>query len=172
MFDGLFVHAERTVFVAASRLEVMDILRLASLTYLQPLSLRELAAIAPAAEEISIPAGGRMLLDGPLHQELVLVAAGRGSVRCAGETIAELGPGDAFGPLAAPRAAYPTARITAHTALRLVAFSTHEVRYLRRTAPEALAALVAACGPAPAPVPVPVPVPVAVAVAVAAHAAA
>ncbi len=133
----------------------MDILRLASLTYLQSLSLRELGAIAACATEVTIPAGGRVLLDGPFAQELVLVATGRGSVRCAGETIAELGPGEAFGPLAAPRAAYPTATVTALTPLRLVTFSTREVRYLRCTAPDVLDALVAACGQAPSPAAVP-----------------
>jgi hypothetical protein len=127
----------------------MDLLRLAALTYLPWLSVRELAAIAPCAAELAIPAGGRMLLDAPLHQELVLVATGRGSVRCAGETIAELGPGDAFGTLAAPRCAYAAATVTARTTLRLVTFSTRDVRYLRRTAPDALDALLAACSPRP-----------------------
>jgi CRP/FNR family transcriptional regulator, cyclic AMP receptor protein len=127
----------------------MDILRLAALTYLQPLSLRELAAIAPCASEAAIPAGGRMLLDGSFSQELVLVATGRGSVRCAGETIAELGPGDACGPLAAPRCVHATATVTALTPLRVVTFSTRDVRYLRRTAPDALAALLAACAAGP-----------------------
>lgn len=127
----------------------MDILRLAALTYLQPLSMRELATIAPCAAEISIPAGGRVLLDGPFAQELVLVATGRGSVRCAGETIGALGPGDAFGALAPPRAAYATATVTALTPLRLVTFGTRDVSHLRRTAPEALDALVAACAQAP-----------------------
>lgn len=126
----------------------MEILRLASLTYLQPLSLRELAAIAPCAAELTIPAGGRVLLDGPFAQELVLVATGRGSVRCAGETISDLGPGDAFGALAPPRSAYATATVTALTTLRLVTFSTRDVRHLRRTAPDALDALVAACAAA------------------------
>ncbi len=129
----------------------MDLLRLAALTYLQPLSIRELATIAPCAAEIAVPAGRRVLLDGPLHQELVLVATGRGSVRCAGETIGELGPGDAFGTLAAPRSAYATATVTALTPLRLVTFSTHEVRYLRRTAAETLDALLAVCAAGPAP---------------------
>ena len=127
----------------------MEILRLASLTHLGSLSMRELAAIAPYAAEISIPAGRRMLLDGPFAQELVLVAAGRGSVRCAGESLGEIGPGDVFGPLTPRRSAYPTATVAAHSALRLVTFSTRDVRHLRRTAPATLEALLAACAQAP-----------------------
>jgi CRP-like cAMP-binding protein len=112
--------------------------------------VRELATIAPRASEIAIPAGDRVLLAGPFAQELVLVATGRGSVRCAGETIGELGPGDAFGALAPPRTSYPTATVTALTRLWLVTFSTREVEYLRRTAPDALDALLAACAQGPA----------------------
>lgn len=135
----------------------MELLRLASLTYLQPLSLPELAAIAPCATESSIPAGGRVLLDGPFAQELVLVATGRGVVRCAGETIAELGPGDAFGTLVPSRTAYATATVTALTRLRLVTFSTRAVAHLRRIAPDALDALLAVCAPMPSPVDRPAP---------------
>ena len=127
----------------------MEILRLASLTYLGSLSLRELATIAPYAAEISIPAGRRMLLDGPFAQELALVAAGRGSVRCAGETLGEVGPGDVLGTLAPRRTSYPTATVAALSALRLVTFSTRDVRHLRRTAPATLEALLAACAQAP-----------------------
>jgi hypothetical protein len=42
--------------------------------------------------ELHVTAGSRLLLDGPFPQPLVLITAGRGRVRCAGETIAELGP--------------------------------------------------------------------------------
>lgn len=127
----------------------MEILRLASLTYLGSLSMRELMAIAPHAQEASLPAGRRVLLDGSFDQELVLVAAGRGRVRCAGETVAELGPGDVFGTLAPRLTAYPTATVTALSALRLVTFSPRGVRALRQAAPDALAALLAAGAQAP-----------------------
>lgn len=127
----------------------MEVLRLASLSCLGSLSVRQLTAIAPYAAEVSLPVGSRVLLDGPFAQELVLVATGRGSVRCAGETVAELGPGDAFGSLVPCRTAYPTATVTALCPLRLVTFSTRDVRLLRRAAPDALEALIARCAQAP-----------------------
>ena len=127
----------------------MEILRLASLTSLQSLTLSELAAIAPYAAEISLPAGRRVLLDGPFAQELVLVAAGRGRMRCAGEPVGDLGPGDIFGSLAPRRTAYATATVTALSDLRLVRFSARAVDRLRRTAPDSLAALLAACAQGP-----------------------
>jgi len=127
----------------------MDILRLASLTYLGSLSMRDLSRIAPVAQEVSLPAGSRMLLDGQFAQELVLVATGRGSVRSVGETVAALGPGDVFGTLAPRRTTYPSATVTALSPLRLVTFSTRGLRELDRVAPDALQALLAACADEP-----------------------
>ncbi|MDX6679283.1 MAG: family transcriptional regulator, cyclic receptor protein [Solirubrobacteraceae bacterium] len=141
----------------------METLRLAALTQLHSLSFDELGELAPQAEELWLPAGRRMLFDGRLHHELALVAAGRGLVRCAGETIAELGPGDVLGALCAQRSAYATATVQAASELHLVAFSRRAVRHLRRAAPDAVEALLAACsldvherasalaGPRPAP---------------------
>lgn len=146
----------------------MEILRLASLTYLGTLSLRDLSTIAPHAQELSLPAGGRMLLDGPFAQELVLVATGRGSVRCAGETVAALGPGDAFGTLAPRRTTYATGTVTALSALRLVTFSTRDLRELGHDAPEVLRALLDACAQGRAKAPRPAPAPVVLAAAAAA----
>jgi CRP-like cAMP-binding protein len=127
----------------------MEILRLASLTHLHPLSMSQLAEIAPYASELTVSAGHRLLLDGPFAQELVLVGAGRGRVRCAGEAVAELGPGDVFGALAARRTVYPTATVTAIDDLRLVMFSTRDIRRLRVAMPETVAALLSACALAP-----------------------
>jgi CRP-like cAMP-binding protein len=130
----------------------MEVLRLASLTHLQPirpLSMRQLTELAPFASELTVPAGHRLLLDGPLHQELVLVGSGRGRVRCAGEVVAELGPGDVFGALAPQRGAYPTASVMAMSDLCLVMFSARDVRRLRDTAADTVAALLSACADAP-----------------------
>jgi len=137
------------MFGALSRLKGMEILRLVSLTHMHPLSQDQLAQIAPHAAERVIPAGRRLLLDGPFAQELVLIAGGRGVVRCAGETVTELGPGDVFGELAPGRPAYATATVTAITDLRLVVFSARAIRLLRDAAPDAVAALLAAWAVSP-----------------------
>jgi CRP-like cAMP-binding protein len=127
----------------------MEILRLASLTHMHRLNHEQLALIAPHAAERAVPAGRRLLLDGPFGQELVLIIDGRGVVRCAGESVAELGPGDVFGELAPERPAYATATVTAITDLRLVVFSARAIGLLRDAAPDAVAALLAAGGRAP-----------------------
>lgn len=123
----------------------MDLLRFASLTQLYPLSNEQLAQVAPYASERMIPAGRRLLLDGPFAQELVLIAGGRGVVRCAGEIVRELGPGHVFGELVPERSTYETATVTAITQLRLVVVSGHGIRALREVAPATVEALIAAC---------------------------
>lgn len=123
----------------------METLRLASLTHLHSLSFEELGRLAPHASELWVPAGRRLLLDGSPHYELALIGGGRGLARCAGETVAELGPGDVVGRLSTRRWAYETAAAYAVTALHLVVFSARAVRLLRASAPEAVEALLAAC---------------------------
>ncbi|MEA2148749.1 MAG: hypothetical protein QOD69_579 [Solirubrobacteraceae bacterium] len=123
----------------------MEILRFASLVALIPLSSEQLAQIAPHASERVISPGRRLLLDGPFAQELAFIATGRGVVRCAGEAVAEFGPGDIFGELAAERPAYGTATVTAITELRLAVVGARGLRILRAVAPATVEALLAAC---------------------------
>jgi CRP-like cAMP-binding protein len=144
------VHSKRTLFGRSLRQLGMESLRLASLTHLHSLSLDELDALAPHAGELQVAAGHRLLLGGPLHHELAIIAAGHGLVRCAGETVAEIGAGDVFGELTTRQAPYDTATVFAVTALHIVVFATHGIRELRETAPEAVEALLAACSLDPA----------------------
>lgn len=124
-------------------------LSLAALRHLLALDIPQVAEIAPYASERIVQAGHRVLLDGPFNQALVLVGGGRGRVRCAGEAVAELGPGDVFGALAPQRTSYPTATVTAIGDLRLVMFSTRDIRLLREAAPATAEALLSACSSAP-----------------------
>jgi CRP-like cAMP-binding protein len=128
----------------------METLRLAALTHLHSLSFDELGRLASAAEELWIKPGRRVLLGGSLHHDLVLIGSGRGLVRCAGETVGELGPGDVFGELSARRPAYVTATVFAATALHLVVFRTRALRIVREQAPDAVDALITACSLDPA----------------------
>lgn len=88
-----------------------------------------------------VTAGSKLLLDGPFPQALVLITSGCGRVRHAGETVAELGPGDLFGELAPQRPAYAYATVTAVTDLSLVMFSSRQVKLLGKASPEAVASL-------------------------------
>lgn len=118
---------------------------MASLTHLHSLSFDELGQLAPHARELPVAAGRRLLLGGSLNHELAIIGRGRGIVRCAGETVDELGAGDVFGLLSTRRAAYPVATVLAVTDLQLVVFDTRAVRRLREHEPAALDALLTAC---------------------------
>lgn len=124
-------------------------MRLASLAHLHPLSFEQLLELAPCASECFVPAGGRLLLDGPLYQELLVIGSGRAVVRCAGERVAELAAGDSFGELAPQRARYATATVLALSDLSLVLFSTRALIGLSETAPDTLDALIRACSISP-----------------------
>lgn len=123
----------------------MQILRLAALVQLQALSFEELFRLASRAEETCVPAGRRLLLAGGLHEGLTLIAAGSGVVRCAGEAIGKLGPGDVFGALSMRHSIYATATLHVVEDLQLLVFGNHAVQSLRVSAPEAVDALLAAC---------------------------
>jgi len=123
----------------------MQILRLAALTQLQALSFEELFRLASRAEETCVQAGRRLLLDGGLHDGLALIAAGRGVVRCAGEAIGKLGPGDVFGALSTRHSIYATATLHVVEDLQLLVLSNHAIQSLRLSAPETVDALLAAC---------------------------
>ena len=137
------------MFAPVSRLTSMEFLRLALLMHLHPMSHEDLVALAPHACEQVLPAGRRRLLHDPLRQELVVVIAGRGVVRCAGEVVRELGPGDIFGEPALAGPIYVTTALVAATDLQLIVFSARSLRLLRDAAPDAVAGLLAACATAP-----------------------
>jgi len=163
MYERAIVQMQRTMFARSSRRLFMERLQLAALTRLHSLSFDELGLLAPHAQEGWLPAGQRTLLGGSLNDDLALIGAGRALVRCAGETVAQLGPGDVFGRLSIHRPAYETATVQALTTLHLVVFTTRAMRILRTTAPDTVEALLAACaldvqerssalaGPRPAP---------------------
>ncbi len=97
--------------------------------------------VADFGTEMHVTAGTRLLLDGPFPQALVLITAGRGRVRHAGETVAELGSGDLFGELAPQNPANAAATVMAMTDLTLVMFSNRQVKMLGRAAPGLIASM-------------------------------
>ncbi len=132
------------MFGVMSRTGVMELLRLAALAPLSSLTFLQAGEVAPFAKELEIPAGTRLLLDGPFAYELVVVEWGRAEVRFAGERVAELGPGDVFGTAGRSDAAYETASVSALEDMGLVTFTPWDLRRLRRAAPDTLELLIAA----------------------------
>jgi CRP-like cAMP-binding protein len=110
--------------------------------------------LAEHGTEMHVTAGRKLLLDGPFPQALVLITSGRGRVRHAGETVAELGPGDLFGELAPQRPSYTAATVTAISDLTVIMFSSRQIKLLGKVAPELVASLLGT-GHIPRPVTVP-----------------
>ena len=110
----------------------MEITRLAALPLFAPLTFDQIGQLAPHAAEMHVPRGARLLLNGPFSADLILIEEGRAQVRFAGERLAELGPGDIFGELAAD---HPTATVSALTDMTLVTFSGSDVRRVDSRAP-------------------------------------
>jgi CRP-like cAMP-binding protein len=112
----------------------MEITRLAALPLFAPLTFDQIGQIAPLASELRVEQGRRLLLDGPFSADLIVIETGRAQVRFAGERLAELGPGDVFGNLAA--AEFPTATVSALTDMTLVTFSGRDVKRVGARAPK------------------------------------
>lgn len=109
----------------------------------------DLRVITTFATSEEVPEGKTIVREGDFANQFMAIEDGTAKVTRNGEEVGELGPGDVFGSLAPRRTSYATATVTALDDLRLVTFSTRDVARLRRTAPDTLAALLAACAQGP-----------------------
>lgn len=103
--------------VMASRASSADLL--ASVPLFSACSKKELAGLARAAEERSVPAGTVVVREGAAGDAFYVLVSGQARIERSGRAVATIGPGDFFGDLAlldrAPRNA--TVTTTADTVL-------------------------------------------------------
>jgi CRP/FNR family transcriptional regulator, cyclic AMP receptor protein len=85
---------------------------LKSVPLFSTLSNKELSAVAKAADEIDLPAGHDLCVEGDQGHEAYVLLAGQATVKRNNRKVADLGPGDIIGELAllenAPRGATVT----------------------------------------------------------------
>jgi CRP-like cAMP-binding protein len=123
------VHDVGRITVDAKRLEALPLFR--------DLSRRERERIARWADEVDVPSGYHLLVQGRLPHEFFVIEEGEVEVRKDGELVATLGPGDFLGEIAIMEHERRTASVVATSPIRLVALFKRDVWELEKRAPAA-----------------------------------
>jgi CRP/FNR family cyclic AMP-dependent transcriptional regulator len=79
----------------------MDENKLKAISLFASLGRRELRQVARAADEIDVDEGKELLRQGQFAYEFMVIAEGQAEVTRDGEHVADLGPGDFLGEIAA-----------------------------------------------------------------------
>lgn len=80
---------------------------------------KELKDISSLADESKLPAGHVLIKEGAVGEEAFVIIEGKASVTLRGETLGELGPGDAVGEMALLDVSPRSATVTALTDLKV-----------------------------------------------------
>ena len=105
------------------------------------LTAEEKHAIATWANEASVSAGSIIVHEGEYSYEFFAIVEGQAEVLRAGDKVAELGPGDFFGEVGLLEKETRNATVQAISPMRLLTFTSWDVRRLEKDAPEALAVI-------------------------------
>ena len=98
-------------------------------------SKRELAEIASVADELSLPAGRKLVSEGALGHEFVVIAEGAAEVKRRGKVVNRLGAGDFLGEIALVTGQKRTATVTTTKPSRLLVLTAPAFRSLLRNQP-------------------------------------
>ena len=114
----------------------MDEQRLRSIPLFASLGRNELRRVAQVADQIDVSQGKELLHEGRFAYEFMVIEAGRAEVVRDGEHVADLGPGDFLGEIAALRQGKRTASVIARSPMSLIAMTAHDLRQLAAAIPE------------------------------------
>ena len=89
-------------------------------------SKKELSLLGKASDEVSVPAGHELTVEGQIGHEFFLILDGQTKVKMKGRTVATLGPGQYFGELALLDKGPRNATVTAETAMTLLVLGQRE----------------------------------------------
>jgi CPA1 family monovalent cation:H+ antiporter len=98
-------------------------------------SKRELQEIAGIADEIHVPAGKSLAVEGASGREFMVVADGSAEVRRGGRKVNLLGAGDFLGEIALITGKKRTASVTTREPTRLLVLTERDFRRLMRDVP-------------------------------------
>ena len=115
---------------------MVDLVLVESVPRLAALPSGTRTALADAFEEITVPAGGRIIGQGDFAYELFAILEGTALVEQDGDVVATLGRGDLCGEIGLLLTGRRTAAIVADTPMRLLALFDHSFRRISREHPE------------------------------------
>jgi CRP/FNR family transcriptional regulator, cyclic AMP receptor protein len=108
---------------------------LAAVPLFAGLSKKELGEVAAIADEISLPAGRRLIEEGTRGREFFVLVEGTAAVSRKGRKINEVEGGSWFGEIALVADVPRTATVTATSAVRLLVVTEHGFRSLIQRVP-------------------------------------
>lgn len=100
------------------------------------LGRKELDEVATIADEIDLPAGKELTVEGQPGREFMVIVEGDASVRQGDREINRLGAGDFFGEIALVEDRPRTATVTAETPVRALVITDRSFRTLLEHSPE------------------------------------
>lgn len=114
----------------------MDAQKLKTVPLFSALGKRELRRVAASTDEVDVREGEQLLNQGTFAHEFMVVLEGRAEVVRDSEMIAELGPGDFLGEVAALDHGTRTASVTARTPMIVAVMSAGSLRQIAREMPK------------------------------------
>jgi CRP/FNR family transcriptional regulator, cyclic AMP receptor protein len=94
------------------------------------LSRDELRRLASVTDEITVPAGTRLIHEGAFAHEFLLICSGGAEVARGGAPLASLGPGDFAGEIGAIRDVRRNATVTASSDLKAIVMTARDLRHV------------------------------------------
>ena len=120
----------------------MDPDNLRSVPLFASMAEHDLKRIATFATEDSVPAGATLMRAGDYSNDMLAIESGTADVIRDGRTVASLGPGDIVGEMGVLEHDRRTASVVAASPMRLIRFTTWDVKRLPKETRERLADLV------------------------------
>ena len=114
----------------------MDAQHLKSIEMFSSLDKNQLRRIAQSADEVDVQPGKELLREGEFAYEFMAIEDGTAEVLRAGEHVADLGPGDVLGEIAALERGRRNASVIARSPMRLAVMTAYDMRSLAASIPE------------------------------------
>lgn len=114
----------------------MDERKLKNIPMFASLGKNELRRVAQATDEIDVPEGKELLHQGELAYEFVVIEDGQAEVLRDGEHVADLGPGDFLGEVAALERGTRNATVVARSPMCLAVMTARDLREIASSIPQ------------------------------------